>query len=341
MRAAVLSSTKHLEIDPHYPEPPLGPADVKLKVNFTGICGSDLHCFVMGEQMTRIPSVMGHEFCAEVMELGSEAQGFKICDRAAGLIYPSCGTCDYCLDGDYTLCDNLGRKMFERNGSFAEYISVPARQLVKIAPHIPTDEAALIEPLSVAVHAVRRAALNIGDVVVVMGGGPLGLLITQLVKLSGAAKVILVEPAPSRQQLGYKFGADAAIYPDEHLREQVSDLTGRRRVDAVFEVSGNPRAFDAASRLVGKLGRLILVAVYEEKRVEFNPNRFLNSEIDLIACFWSRRIDFRCAADLIASRQIDVRPLITGKIALEQMQQAFEMLVADRSSHSKVLVACS
>jgi threonine dehydrogenase-like Zn-dependent dehydrogenase len=121
----------------------------------------------------------------------------------------------------------------------------------------------------------------------------------------------------------------------------VSDLTGRRRVDAVFEVSGNPRAFDAASRLVGKLGRLILVAVYEEKRVEFNPNRFLNSEIDLIACFWSRQIDFRCAADLIASRQIDVRPLITGKIALEQMQQAFEMLVADRSSHSKVLVACS
>ena len=101
-----------------------------------------------------------------------------------------------------------------------------------------------------------RAALNIGEVVVVMGGGPLGLLITQLVKLSGAAKVILVEPAPSRQQLGYKFGADAAIYPDEHLREQVSDLTGRRRVDAVFEVSGNPRAFDAASRLVGKLGRL-------------------------------------------------------------------------------------
>ena len=125
------------------------------------------------------------------------------------------------------------------------------------------------------------------------------------------------------------------------MREQVSDLAGGRRVDAVFEVSGNPRAFDAASRLIGKLGRLILVAVYEEKRVEFNPNRFLNSEIDLISCFWSRQIDFRRAADLIASRQIDVRPLITGKISLQEMQQAFEMLVADRSSHSKVLVACS
>jgi len=341
MRAAVLSSTKHIEIDPRYPEPPLGSADVKLKVDFTGICGSDLHCFVMGKQMTRIPSVMGHEFCAQIVEIGDDALGFKVGDRAAGLIYPSCGTCVYCLAGDYTLCDNLGRKMFERNGSFAEYISVPARQLVPIAPQTPAEEAALIEPLSVAVHAVRRAALTIGEIVVVMGGGPLGLLITQLVKLNGASKVILVEPAAGRRQLGFKFGADATIEPSDHLSEQVHGLTGRRKVDAVFEVSGNPRGFEAAGKLVDKLGRLMLVAVYEDKRIEFNPNRFLNSEIDIISCFWSRQIDFRRAADLIASRRIDVRPLITGKIELEQMQQAFEMLVADRSSHSKVLVACS
>ena len=341
MRAAVLSSTKHIEIDPHYPEPPMNSADVKLKVNFTGICGSDLHCFVLGEQMTRIPSVMGHEFCAEVVEMGSEASGLKVGDRVAGLVYPSCGTCGYCLDGDYTLCDNLGRKMFERNGSFAEYISVPARQLVRIAPHTPAEEAALIEPLSVAVHAVRRAVLSIGDIVVVMGGGPLGLLITQLVKLSGAAKVVLVEPAENRRQLGSKFGADAAISPDETLGEQVRDLTGRRGVDAVFEVSGNPRAFDAACKLVDKLGKMILVAVYEDRQIKFNPNRLLNGEIDLLACFWSRQIDFRRAADLIASRQVDVRPLISGRISLEQMQQVFEMLATDRGSHSKVLVSCS
>jgi (R,R)-butanediol dehydrogenase/meso-butanediol dehydrogenase/diacetyl reductase len=341
MRAAVLKSCGHIEVDPTYPEPPVGPGDLKLKVDYTGICGSDLHVFTVDPPMMKLPVVLGHEFCAQVVEVGPGSRGFEVGDRAVGLIYPSCGRCEYCVQGDFTLCDLRAVATTERNGSFAEFISVPARQLFLVPPGTPTDEAAMIEPASVAVHAVRRSRLSVGERAVVFGGGPLGLLIMKLTQLGGADRVALVEPAPGRRELARQYGADLVLDPADEIHGPIMDATDDRGADVVFEVSGSPQAFAQASRLVRKQGRLVIVAVYEVREVNFQPNRIVGNEVDVLPSFWANAVDFRRAVNLVASRKLDVRPLISGRVALNQMQQAFDGLIADRGSQSKILVACS
>ncbi len=341
MRAAVLKSPKSIELDRGYPEPPMHPGDLKLRVDYTGICGSDLHVFTGDPPMMKLPVVLGHEFSAQVVEVGAEARGFEAGDRAVGLIYPSCGRCEYCVQGDFTLCDLRAVTINERNGSFAEYISVPARQLFLVPQRTPADEAALIEPASVAVHAIRRSRLSVGERVVVFGGGPLGLLIMKLALLGGADRVVLVEPAAGRRNLAQKYGADLALDPTEEIHGQIMDATDGRGADLIFEVAGNGRAFAAASKLVRKQGRMVVVAVYEGRDVPYSPNRFVSDEIDLVHSFWANAVDFRRAVSLVSSRKLDVRPLITGRVSLDQMQSAMNGLVADRGSQSKVLVACS
>ena len=341
MRAAVLNWPKSIAIDRAYPEPPMNPGDLRLRVDYTGICGSDLHVFVMDPPMMKLPAVLGHEFSAQVVEVGSETRGFQSGDRAVGLIYPSCGRCEYCEQGDFTLCDLRAVAMSERNGSFAEYITVPARQLFLVPAATPADEAALIEPVSVAVHAIRRSRLSVGERAVVFGGGPLGLLIMKLAQLGGADRVVLVEPVAGRRHLGEKYGADLALDPTQEIHGQIMDATDGRGADVVFEVAGNARAFAAAGKLVRKQGRMVVVAVYEGRDTPYNPNRFVSDEIDLIHSFWANATDFRRAVNLVSSRKLDVRPLITGRIGLDQMQSAMEGLVADRGSQSKILVACS
>jgi len=341
MRAAVLKSPGSFELDRAYPEPPMGPSDLKLRVEYTGICGSDLHVFTVDPPMMKLPAVLGHEFSAQVVEVGPEARGFAAGDRAVGLIYPSCGRCEYCVQGDFTLCDLRGVNINERNGSFAEYITVPARQLFHVPASTPADEAALIEPSSVAVHAIRRSKISVGERAVVFGGGPLGLLIMKLAQLSGADWVALVEPVAGRRKLAKEYGADMVLDPAEEIHGPIMDATEGRGADVIFEVAGVGRAFDAASRLVRKQGRLVVVAVYESRDVPYRPNRFVNSEIDLIHSFWAGSIDFRRAVTLVSRRKLDVRPLITGRVGIDQMQAAFDGLATDRGSQSKVLVACS
>ncbi len=341
MRAAVLKSCGHIELDPAYPEPPVGAGDLKLRVDYTGICGSDLHIFTVDPPMMKLPAVLGHEFCAQVVEVGPGARGFEVGDRAVGLIYPSCGRCEYCIQGDFTLCDLRAVATTERNGSFAEFISVPARQLFLVPPGTPTDEAAMIEPASVAVHAVRRSRLSVGERAVIFGGGPLGLLIMKLAQLGGADRVALVEPAEGRRQLARQYGADLVLDPADEIHGPIMDATDGRGADVVFEVSGSPMAFAQASRLVRKQGRLVIVAVYEVREVNFQPNRIVGNEVDVLPSFWANAVDFRRAVSLVASRKLDVRPLISGRVALDKMQNAFDGLIADRGSQSKILVACS
>ncbi len=341
MRAAVLKAPKSIELDHAYPEPPMGPADLKLKVDYTGICGSDLHVFAVEPPMMKMPVVLGHEFSAQVVEVGPETRGFEPGDRAVGLIYPSCGRCEYCVQGDFTLCDLRAVNFNQRNGSFAEFITVPARQLFLVPPGTPADEAALIEPASVAVHAIRRSRLSVGERVVVFGGGPLGLLIMKLAQLAGADRVALVEPVAGRRNLGRDYGADLVLDPADEIQGQINDATDGRGADIVFEVAGSGRAFAAAGKAVRKQGRMVVVAVYEGRDIPYNPNRFVADEVDLIHSYWAGAIDFRRAVNLVSSRKLDVRPLITGRVGLDQMQSAMDGLLADRGNHSKILVACS
>lgn len=341
MRAAVLRSRGRFEIDRAYPDPPLSPTDLRLKISFSGICGSDLHEFVAGPLLAPMPIVPGHEFCGQVVEVGREVRGFDLGDQAVGVIYPSCGRCEFCRRGDFTLCDMREMNFTERNGSFAEFVTAPARQMFLVPAGTPADEATLIEPSSVACHAIRRSRLQLGERVVVMGAGPIGLLITALARRAGADRIAVVEPGEVRRKLAIKMGADLALDPEGEIDGPIMELTDARGADVVFEASGSPNAFAAAQRLTCKQGRLMLVAVYEDRRLELQANRVLGNELDLLASYWANDLDFRRAVDLVSSRKLDVRPLISEEIALENVQNAFERLVADRDRYAKILIRCA
>jgi len=340
MRAAVLKARGRIEIDREYPEPRPNPGDLRLRVRVTGICGSDLHEFVAGPLLTPMPVVLGHEFCGDVVEVGPDVRGFEQGDHAVGLIYPSCGRCEFCRHGDFTSCDMLELAVAEHNGSFAEYISVPARQLFLVPAATPIDEAALIEPSSVACHSIRRSRLEIGERVVVIGAGPIGLLITALARAAGASRIAVVEPADHRRALARAMGADVALDPAEEIEGPIMELTDARGADVVFETSGSAAGFDAAQRLVRKHGRLVMVALYEGRQLRLEANIAVLKELDIIASFWANDVDFRRAVELVSSRKLDVRPLISAHYGLEDIQKAFEVLAADRGSYGKVLVNC-
>jgi (R,R)-butanediol dehydrogenase/meso-butanediol dehydrogenase/diacetyl reductase len=341
MRAAVLKARGRIEIDRKYPDPSLKPSDLRLRVQVSGICGSDLHEFVAGPLALPMPAVLGHEFCGEIVEVGAEVRGFEEGDKAVGIIYAGCGNCEYCRRGIYTLCDMRAMAVAERNGSFAEYITAPARQMFLVPAATPKEEVALMEPSSVACHAIRRSGLTVGQHVIVMGAGPIGLLVTALARLGGADQIIVVEPGAGRRELALKMGADLALDPSSEIDGPVMELTESRGADIVFEASGNAAAFNQAQHLVRKQGRIVLVAVYEGRKLELRANRLVANEVDLIASYWADHVDFARSVNLVASRKLDVRPLISARYELDDIQKAFEALAADRGSYGKIIVNCS
>jgi (R,R)-butanediol dehydrogenase/meso-butanediol dehydrogenase/diacetyl reductase len=341
MRAAVLTARGRIELDRAYAEPKLNPTDLKLRVKVSGVCGSDMHEFVAGPFGVKMPAVLGHEFCGEVVEVGAEVRGFEPGDRAVGIIYPSCGRCEYCRRGDFTLCDMRALTATERNGSFAEFITAPARQMFLLPPGTADDEAALIEPASVACHALRRSGLALGHRVLVMGAGPIGLLLVGLARIAGADRIAVVEPGPGRRELALLMGADLALDPDDEVEGPVMEMTESRGADLVFEASGSPAGFDAALRFARKQGRVVMVAAYEDRKLELRANRLVANEIDLIASYWANDADFLRAVNLVAGRKLDVRPLITARYALDDIQLAFEALAADRGRYGKILIDCA
>jgi (R,R)-butanediol dehydrogenase / meso-butanediol dehydrogenase / diacetyl reductase len=341
MRAAVLKARGRIEVDRAYPDPSLKPGDLRLRVQVSGICGSDLHEFVAGPLALPMPAVLGHEFCGEVVEVGAEVRGFEVADKAAGIIYAGCGNCEYCRRGNFTLCDMRAMAVAERNGSFAEYVTAPARQMFLVPSETPQEEVAIIEPASVACHAIQRSGLTIGQRVLVMGAGPIGLLVTALARLAGADRIAVVEPGAGRRDLALRMGADLALDPGDEVDGPLMELTESRGADIVFEASGSAAAFNQAQHLVRKQGRIVMVAVYEGRKLELRANRLVGNEVDLIASYWANDIDFRRAVSLVASRKLDVRPLISARYQLDDIQKAFEALATDRGSFGKILVNCA
>jgi (R,R)-butanediol dehydrogenase / meso-butanediol dehydrogenase / diacetyl reductase len=341
MRAAVLKARGRIEVDRAYPDPSLKPGDLRLRVQVSGICGSDLHEFVAGPLALPMPAVLGHEFCGEVVEVGAEVRGFEVADKAVGIIYAGCGNCEYCRRGNFTLCDMRAMAVAERNGSFAEYVTAPARQMFLVPSETPQEEVAIIEPASVACHAIQRSGLTIGQRVLVMGAGPIGLLVTALARLAGADRIAVVEPGAGRRDLALRMGADLALDPGDEVDGPLMELTESRGADIVFEASGSAAAFNQAQHLVRKQGRIVMVAVYEGRKLELRANRLVGNEVDLIASYWANDIDFRRAVSLVASRKLDVRPLISARYQLDDIQKAFEALATDRGSFGKILVNCA
>ena len=337
MRAATYVGDETFHIEDR-PEQPPGPAEVRIDVAFVGICGTDLH--IKHGAMDRrvdIPAVIGHEMSGTIAALGDGTDGWSIGDRVTVMPLRWCGDCPACVAGHRHICQNLVFVGIDSAGAMQQSWTVSQDLLVRLPDGLALDHAALTEPIAVAVHDVRRSGVGPGDRALVVGGGPIGLLIAAVASAAGV-DVLISEPQPFRRAVAEGLGlatldplggdADAAI-------ETWTDGAG---VDVAFEVSGTTPGLRFATHSVRVRGRLVVVAIYNEP-VPVDLFRLFWRELEIVGARVYEREDFERAVGLVANGSIPATQLITAVEPLERTAAAFTALESG-GDVMKVLIDC-
>lgn len=300
---------------------------LKVKVHATGICGTDVH-IVADEYPADYPVVLGHEYSGYVEEVGGNVTNFKKGDRVVShTAAVTCGECYYCKHGLLMLC--TGRKSIGSgvNGAFAEYVAIPAELAYKVPENISMDEAALSEPLACIVRSViERATVKAGDNVVVSGPGTIGLLTLQVAQASGGNVVVVgTTQDKSRLKLALELGAkDTIVVDDEKDREKLESVMGT--YDVAFECSGAAPSADNCLHLLKKTGLYVQVGLYG-KKIEFDHDLALMKEIIITNSYASEPTSWARALQLLEAGQVNVRPLISNKLPLDEWKKGFEIVM--------------
>jgi L-iditol 2-dehydrogenase len=264
MNALLLTEYMKLELV-DFPEPEIGPGDVLVRVRTCGICGSDVHGFDGSSGRRNPPLIMGHEAAGEIAKLGANVTGLKAGDRVTFDSTVYCGKCAFCVRGDVNLCDDrevvgVAPKEFKRHGAFAEYVSVPRRIVYKLPDSLPFEQAALIEAVSIGVHAVSITPVRLGDTAVVLGAGMIGLVTLQAARAAGCSRIISVDVEDAKIEAAKKMGATDGINPNTaNVPDAVRELTGGRGADVAFECVGYAKPVGAAIHSVRKGGSVTLI----------------------------------------------------------------------------------
>jgi L-iditol 2-dehydrogenase len=341
MKALLLSEYKKLSVV-DMPTPEIGDDDVLVRVRACGICGSDIHGYD-GSTGRRIPPlVMGHEAAGVIERVGRGVRGFTAGERVSFDSTVSCGSCHFCRRGQINLCDNrtvLGVSCgdYRRHGAFAEYVAVPSRILYKLPDSLPFERAALIESVSIAVHAVSRHVPTPDDTVVVVGAGMIGLLVIQVLNDKGPKNIVAVDVDPRKLALAQRLGATRTLNPKEHdVQAAVRDVTGGRGADVSFEVVGHGDTVLSAIRSLRKGGTIVLVGNLLPT-VEFPLQDVVSREISVLgSCASSGEIP-ECI-DLLARGVVDVDPIISLKASLDEGPELFARLYGGDKNLMKVIL---
>ncbi len=318
---------------------PPGPGSVELAPAYVGICGTDLHIF-HGDMDARVkaPAVIGHEMSGRVVRVGPGVEGFAPGDPVTVMPLRWDETCPACLRGNRHVCQNLDFIGIDSPGAMQQRWTVPADTLVRLPGSLPLDRAALVEPTAVAVHDVGRAAVREGERVVVVGGGPVGVLIALVARAAGA-DVRVVELSAHRRRLAEQLGLIVWDPAAEDVSGLVQDWTGDAGADVAFEVSGAEAGVQTAVDVLAVRGRLCLVAIHPRPR-EVNLHRFFWRELTLIGARLYDRTDFETAVRLVAEDTIPARQLISRVVPLTEAPAAFEALEAG-GDVMKILIDCT
>ena len=338
MKAALYEGNKSFRIDTCVPKSP-GEGEVRIDVSYCGICGTDIHIFhgVMDHRI-KFPQVIGHEMSGFIAEIGEGVENFAVWDAVVVRPLDPCGECPACQAGHDHICQNLNFMGIDSPGALQSSWTVPAHTLHRLPKNFDMKTGAMIEPLAVACHDVRLGEIKSGETVVVLGGGPIGMLIG-LVAQSRGAKVILSEPQDFRLELSKGFGFDS-INPDEQdLAAYVEEKTGGAGADAVFEVSGSKAGAEIMTGLVRTRGRIIVVAIFP-KPTPVDLFRFFWRELRLCGVRVYEGQDYDDAISLADSGKIPLDKLITAVEPIDRLPEAFRS-IATNPDAMKVLIRCS
>ena len=340
MLVGLVTGRHQLELQ-ELPDPEPAPGKAVVQIKYCGICGTDLHAYQSGNPYN--PAICGHEWSGTVSASPTNVD-FKEGDRVAIGIANACGHCPSCSRGDAAHCETaftgligLG-PLAARHGGFASAIAVDASRLYPVVPDLDDVQAAMLEPATVAVHAVRRTEIRLGDAVVVIGGGPIGLLVLQCAKAAGAGMVLLVEPQKTRRDLAITLGADICVDPTSNIdtATKINTHLAQAGADVVFECAGVPDAIESAVAFTRRGGVVSLVGVPNAPS-QITGATWLVKEVRLSTSLGYQREEFEVTQGLVADGRIQLSPMHTSTVGLEGMADAFTRL-SSAPEEVKVLV---
>jgi len=336
MYSATYRGEATITVQPGSAVPPAA-GHVRIDVSYTGICGTDLHILHGAmDQRVSIPAVIGHEMSGRVAEVGAGVTDWTVGDPVTVMPLEWCGQCPACRAGDSHICHRLNFVGIDSTGSMQSSWTVPARLLVRLPSTLPLAHGALVEPTAVAVHDVRRAGLEVGEQVVVIGGGPVGLLISCVARAAGA-DVRIMEIDPVRRAVATKIGLIALDPAHDDVAAEILAWTGGAGASVAFEVSGSAGGVTLATELLATRGRLVVVAIHTVPR-EVNLFQVFWRELTLIGARVYQRTDFDEAIALIVAGHIPAAELISRIVPITEVSNAFAALA--EGGVVKVLVDC-
>ena len=337
MRASALTDVGEIETE-RRPRPEISADDVLVRVGACGVCMTDYHMY-HGSFEVETPLVLGHESAGEVAAIGENVTAVEVGDRVAINPIVPCDVCSPCRRGETNLCvDNTsigGAGETIRDGSFAEYVAVPSKVVADIGD-LPIRRAALTEPLACCIRAVDRAAITTGDTVAIIGAGPIGLLLLQTFRASGAGTIVVSELDSDRRELALELGADHVVDPEAgDPIEEVTAIDGP--VNVAAEVVGRVPTIEQAHAMTARGGRTLIVGVPpQDATMEVSPFDIYFDEIDLVGTFALTSETFERAVTFLRNGRVNVEPLISEELGLDDLTTAFDRM--ERTQGLKKLI---
>ena len=337
MLQEVMTAPGRIEIrEVERPEPKAG--EVLVRMRRIGVCGSDIHVWHGKHPFTGYPVTQGHEVSGEIAALGEGVTGFAVGEKVTIEPQVVCGKCHPCRHGKYNLCEELKVMGFQTTGAASEFFAVDAAKVTKIPSGMSFDEGAMLEPLAVAVHAVRRFAGLEGAKVAVLGAGPIGILVAQAAKGLGAASVLITDVSDLRLAKAKECGADFAVNTKTaDFGEAMVAAFGPDKADVIYDCAGNDVTMGQAIRCARKGSTIILVAVFAGlAKVDL---AVLNDhELDLNTTMMYRHEDYLGAIGLVESGKVRLAPLVSRHFPFRDYAEAYRYIDANRESTMKVIV---
>ena len=316
------------------PVPKVGSKEGLVKMKACGICGSDLMDWYLKD---RAPLVLGHEPSGVLIKVGGGVENFERGDRVFVHHHVPCLTCQYCIRGAYTMCEQF-KKTYIDPGGFSEYFRIPAPNLqidtLKLPDSISFEEATLIEPTACCIRALKKCKVRLGDTIVVVGAGSSGIIHTMLLRILGVGRIIVSEPIGYRRNIAKKLGADVVINTEkENFYERVMDETYGRGGDVVIVTAPSIHAIASGFEACSQGGTLCIFAPTAPKEcLELNPNKLFFSEITVVSSYSASHLETRAALKLIEAQRIEAEELITHRFPLSKTGEAFKTAIEDKES---------
>ena len=320
MRSAVFYGKHDLRVE-ESPKPVTGPQDVLIQVKACGVCGTDVHIYEGDKGAAEVtpPTILGHEFAGIVAEVGSEVTAFRPGDRVCVDPNCYCGACDPCRKGMAHYCEHMIGYGTTVNGGFAEYCAVNMRQVYRLGEHTSFEQGAMTEPVACCLHGIDMCEIRPGHQVAVIGGGMIGLLMLQLARLAGAARVALLEPVESKREVGLRLGADVCIDPLHEDVKAALQAAGMDAPDAVIECVGRPSTIAQAIEIAGNKAVVMMFGLTKpDEEISVKPFEIFRKELVLKASYINPYTQKR-ALDLIDSGRLDVSSMVYEVCGLDRL----------------------